>query len=221
MKTALALSLLLLAPGVVRAENDAPQKVPLAMQGRWAPPGQCGRSAKVVTFTADQISTGGQTDKVYYSPDAAPNGDGAVFFAEEGEVGNYQFNSAADKIIDNEEGFGMGAPALLERCLPVAGTRTRCGWLANLTPNDMWLVDKEATWVITSQAGAQSAAGLDRLPDFDRRQFLRTAGDYGYGCACMKVLTGPEQTISVIFSARIQAIAICKADGSLPPLSRW
>ena len=111
--------------------------------------------------------------------------------------------------------------SVLERCLPVAGTRTRCGWLANLTPNDMWLVDKEATWVITSQAGAQSAAGLDRLPDFDRRQFLRTAGDYGYGCACMKVLTGPEQTISVIFSARIQAIAICKADGSLPPLSRW
>lgn len=218
MRTAVLLALLTVAPLGARAQDDDRQPVPAAIQGRWAPAGHCGDAAKVVTFTAQQVIAGGRRNDVYYSPDASPRGFGAVFFAEEGEVSNYEFDSDRGKIILNAQGFGMGRATLLDRC-PAAATENRCGWLANLTPGDWRLVDRDATWTIAGPGAP--AAGMDRLPDFDPKQFVGTQGGQGYGCACLHVVTGPGHRVREIANARLLPLATCKADPSLPAFDKW
>lgn len=105
-----------------------------------------------------------------------------------------------------------------------APPETRCGWLANLTPQDLWLVDSEASWTITSQGQAlgPDAKGVEKVPDFDRRQFVSTGGDKGYGCACLKVETnrGAKRIVRVL-SGRIRPLAQCRNDKALPPQDKW
>lgn len=220
MRIAVLLALLTLAPLCARAQDDGRQPVPAPIQGRWAPAGHCGDAAKVVTFTAGQVIAGGRRNDVYYTPDASPRGFGAVFFAEEGEVSNYEFDSDRGKIILNEQGFGMGHASLLDRC-PAAATQNRCGWLANLTPGDWRLVDRDGSWTIAAQGSRATAAGMDKLPAFDPKHFVRTQGDYGYGCACLHLVTGLNRTVREIASARLLPLATCKADRSLPAVDRW
>lgn len=98
----------------------------------------------------------------------------------------------------------------------------RCGWYQMPTPGNLWLTDKDATWSITSQgqAAGPDADGVDKAPDFDPKQFVKTQGpgmDYGYGCACMEVETNAkDQRITKVISGRILALANCKNDKTLP-----
>src|SRR5687768_122741 len=63
---------------------------------------------------------------------------------------------------------------------------TRCGWLVNPTPGNMWLFDRDAQWVIGTQGGYQMEGDWD-IPNFNRRQWIQTnVGSYGYGCACLR-----------------------------------
>jgi len=99
----------------------------------------------------------------------------------------------------------------------------RCGWYANPTPGNLWLIDKDASWTITSQGEADGpdAAGADKAPDFNPRQFVETnvpGSGYGYGCACMTVETDAgNQRIRKVFAGDILPLARCRADKSLPP----
>jgi hypothetical protein len=99
----------------------------------------------------------------------------------------------------------------------------RCGWYVNPTPGNLWLVDKDATWTITSQGEAEGpdARGVDNAPDFDSKQFVETnvpGSGHGYGCACMTVETDAEdQRITRVFAGKILPLSKCKADRSLPP----
>ncbi|WP_423066599.1 DUF4087 domain-containing protein [Devosia sp. CN2-171] len=98
----------------------------------------------------------------------------------------------------------------------------RCGWYWNPTPGNLWLMDKDATWTITSQGDAdgEGAKGIENAPDFDDKQFDETnnpGSGYGYGCACMSVTTDKAtERITEIFSGDTKPLATCEADKSLP-----
>lgn len=115
------------------------------------------------------------------------------------------------------------AVCLLAVSIPAAiAAETRCGWYWNPTPGNLWLLDKDATWTITSQGDADGAGakGIENAPDFDQSQFVETnnpGSGYGYGCACMSVTTdAATERITEIFSGEIKPLATCEADKSLP-----
>jgi Protein of unknown function (DUF4087) len=91
---------------------------------------------------------------------------------------------------------------------------TRCGWVANPTPANWWLNDSQGEWTISVQGGYQ-AEGTDNIPDFGNK-WVKTNGNYGYGCACMKVTTDKsEMRILNISSVTVRPISTCKKDKKL------
>lgn len=91
---------------------------------------------------------------------------------------------------------------------------TRCGWIANPTPANWWLNDSTGEWTISVQGGYQ-AEGTDNIPDFGNK-WIKTNGNYGYGCACMKVTTDKsEMKILDISSVTVRPISACKKDKKL------
>ena len=105
---------------------------------------------------------------------------------------------------------------------PAIAAETRCGWYMNPTPGNLWLMDKDATWTITSQAQAlgPDAKGAEKTPDFDPSQFVETnnpGSGYGYGCACMSVRTDRRNArVTQLISARPVPLAQCRSDRALP-----
>jgi hypothetical protein len=96
----------------------------------------------------------------------------------------------------------------------VEGSVNRCGWFDNPTPQNATLLDRDGVWLISTQGG-NSADG--DWPEFKPNQWVRTnAGSYGYGCACMKVLTdNKESKITRIISASARSLATCRNDKAL------
>jgi hypothetical protein len=93
---------------------------------------------------------------------------------------------------------------------------TRCGWFSNPTPANAWLWDREGEWIIGAQGGFQSDG---EWPNFKPRQWVRQNGDYGYGCACLRVRVDKQaHQISQIKSSRALPLAQCRRD---PALKRW
>ncbi len=99
----------------------------------------------------------------------------------------------------------------------IPATERRCGWLDNPTPANWWLTDRDGEWTIAVQGGRQ-APGLDALPDMTTRGWVRTnAGSYGYGCACLDVVTDRRtMRITRIASGRPLPLAQCRRDRALP-----
>jgi len=97
-----------------------------------------------------------------------------------------------------------------------ARAEQRCGWIDNPTPANWSLVDREGEWIIGSQGGRQ-AEGMDLIPDLTGRNWTRTNGSYGYGCACMSVSTDrAERSIVAIRSVRQLPLSKCRKDPGLP-----
>src|SRR6218665_4039994 len=96
-----------------------------------------------------------------------------------------------------------------------AGAERRCGWLANPTPANYWLTDRDGEWTISAQGGYH-AEGMDEMPDMTTRGWVGTNGSYGYGCACMTVSTDRRtMRVTRIFSATPLPIRQCRADRTL------
>ena len=96
----------------------------------------------------------------------------------------------------------------------------RCGWFVNPTPANIWLYDKEGEWTIGVQGGYQ-VEGERAWPAFKSRQWVKTNGDYGYGCACMEVRVNKEtREVVGIRSARARSLAACRRDRSLQKWKR-
>jgi len=96
---------------------------------------------------------------------------------------------------------------------------TRCGWLDNPTPANIWLYDRDGQWIIGVQGGYQLEGDLE-LPDFKPRQWVSTnVGSYGYGCACLRLRVN-KQTHEVleIKSSRARPLSTCRQD---PSLKKW
>ncbi|MCT7979007.1 DUF4087 domain-containing protein [Laspinema olomoucense] len=117
--------------------------------------------------------------------------------------------------------IGWVTLALISTTLPAQATELRCGWLHNPTPANWWLTDKDASWTIGAQGGYQ-AQGMENIPEgLSAEQFVRTNGYYGYGCACLEVVTDSErQRIVRIEGGEALELSVCSTDPDLPAVRR-
>lgn len=93
----------------------------------------------------------------------------------------------------------------------------RCGWLDNPTPANWWLRDRDGEWVLSLQGGPP-APGMDAMPDMTTAGWVQTNGNYGYGCACLSVVTDPRtRRVLRVLAAQPLPISRCRADRALPP----
>jgi hypothetical protein len=92
----------------------------------------------------------------------------------------------------------------------------RCGWLQNPTPGNYWLIDREGQWVMAAQ-GARETPGMDRVPDMTEREWVRTNGQYGHGCACVVMDTGARGQVLRIHAVEPLPLSRCRRDRALPP----
>lgn len=90
---------------------------------------------------------------------------------------------------------------------------TRCGWFENPTPANADLIDKDGEWTIGVQGGDQAEGDW---PAFTDKQWVKTNGNYGYGCACMQV-TVNRKTFDIvkIISAKARPLSACRKDPAL------
>ena len=115
--------------------------------------------------------------------------------------------------------FVSGRPGTLGE-FEASPFETRCGWFVNPTPANIWLYDKDGEWTIGVQGGYQ-IEGERAWPTFKARQWVKTNGNYGYGCACMEVRVNKEtKEVVEIKSARARSLAACRRDRSLQKWKR-
>jgi hypothetical protein len=99
---------------------------------------------------------------------------------------------------------------------PTAGPRgeLRCGWFENPSPNNASLSDRDGEWAIAIQ-GKFEAQG--DWPEFKESEWVSSGNaSYGYGCACLRVVTNREtRRIVSILSAKVKPLAACKRDKAL------
>ncbi len=101
---------------------------------------------------------------------------------------------------------------------PAKAAETRCGWLQNPTPANWYLRDKDGSWTISTQGGAQ-ARGMDNLPPFKDDEYVKTNGNYGYGCACLDVATSNNlRRIITIQGGEQLPLSTCREDPNLPKI---
>ncbi|MCM2292793.1 DUF4087 domain-containing protein [Allorhizobium sp. BGMRC 0089] len=99
-----------------------------------------------------------------------------------------------------------------------AAPQKRCGWIVNPTPGNYWLNDAQGSWTILTQGSPDEPDGMDKIGDLSTGQYVRTNGDYGYACACMKVDTLTEngvQRITAIYSFQQLPLKQCQTDTTL------
>jgi len=88
-----------------------------------------------------------------------------------------------------------------------------CGWYENPMPRVINLIDHDGSWKVATSDG-YSAPG--QKPVFRSSQWVRTNGDYGYGCACLSGdMDEQTHTVNAITSATPRTLAACRADTSL------
>jgi hypothetical protein len=105
--------------------------------------------------------------------------------------------------------------AVFAVAMPAAANEYRCGWLQNPTPANWYLQDREGSWTISTQGGAQ-AEGMENLPSFSKTEYIKTNGYYGYGCACLEVQTNSSQMrITSIQSGQSLNLDVCQTDPAL------
>lgn len=92
--------------------------VPTELAGKWAEGGACDDADKSITIADNTLAFGdNEPAEIYFAPDESPSGNGAIHWAEEGNVDNFEYDPVQDKFLYNAEGWGMGiAPVLYERC---------------------------------------------------------------------------------------------------------
>lgn len=90
---------------------------------------------------------------------------------------------------------------------------TRCGWLVNPTPANVWFYDRDGEWTIGVQGGYQAEGDWG---EFKPSQWVKTNINYGYGCTCMSVTTDKsEMKILTITSAKPRPLSACRKDKKL------
>ncbi len=96
---------------------------------------------------------------------------------------------------------------------PLQKIQTRCGWFENPTPGNAWLIDRDGEWIIGTQGGHQAEGDW---PSFKRSQWVRTNIDYGYGCACLKVIANKStHEVTRISSTYARSLNACRRDHTL------
>jgi hypothetical protein len=98
---------------------------------------------------------------------------------------------------------------------PAAAAERRCGWLHNPSPGNYWLTDRDGDWIMATQ-GARETPGMRRMPDMTEREWVRTNGYYGYGCACVVMDATARRDVTRVHSAEQLPLARCRNDRALP-----
>ena len=90
----------------------------------------------------------------------------------------------------------------------------RCGWYANPTPANHWLNDADGEWIIGAQGGHQAEG--EAFPEFRDDQWVKTNGNYGYGCACIRARVDHKtRRVLEIREAFAKQLSACKNDPKL------
>ena len=93
------------------------------------------------------------------------------------------------------------------------GSVTLCGWFENPTPANVSLIDRSGEWIIGVQGGHQADGDW---PVFKPSQWVRTNGNYGYGCACISGEVDAEaREVLSIRSAKAKPLSACRKDRAL------
>ncbi len=199
------------------ADGDIPETI----QGRWVDKGKaCDASGEPMVVSATSlVYSDGRVDDVVF--EAGTGGDGVIGLRSE-DVSSYEYVAADDTLLFRPEGFGMGSTFPMVRCQERTSIlERRCGWLANLSSGNWWLVDADAAWILREKADDNAAvtAVMDMVPAFDPDQYVSMGQYYGYGCACMTITTDSAQDrILAITSSKREPLATCQADPSLPAI---
>ena len=217
LRLLLAAACVSVSPVIALAGKD---DVPERLQGKWVDRGEaCGASGKPIVISATSvIYPDGRFSDVYFASE-----ESLIRIREEGT--NYEYVEREDLLVLHPEGFGMGSSFPMVRCPePTGSASRRCGWLANLTPGDWWLVDRDRTWVLAKQGDDNPAttAVVDRVPGFDTEQFVSTGDHHGYGCACLtSVADRTVGRITSIATSQRLPLVTCEADAALPVFGNW
>ena len=97
-----------------------------------------------------------------------------------------------------------------------AAVEKRCGWFDNPSPGNVYLNDKDGSWIINEQNRYDIEADWT-WPEFSSKQQVKT-GSHGYGCVCMDVETKTEDKakyITAIKSTKIKPLSVCRKDKTL------
>ena len=110
----------------------------------------------------------------------------------------------------------LAAAATAALALP-ALAETRCGWMANPTPGNWWLTDRDATWTLSTQ-GIEPTNGWLDLPPWDHGdEWVSINGSYGYGCACFEgTVDWGTEAVTRVTSVRPLPLSRCYNDPALP-----
>lgn len=99
---------------------------------------------------------------------------------------------------------------------PAQGADRRCGWLHNPSPGNYWLDDRDGQWIMATQGAPGTTPGMNRMPDMTVREWVRTNGYYGYGCACVVMDANARRDVLRIHSAEQLPLSRCRNDRALP-----
>ena len=104
--------------------------------------------------------------------------------------------------------------------LAATAEETRCGWLENPSPANMWLIDRDGSWDIsvqgTSNALDDKSMELLYQATANENGFVRTNRNYGFSCACLTVDVDEEQnSITTIYKSKQLPLKQCLEDISI------
>lgn len=111
----------------------------------------------------------------------------------------------------------IGAILLLP-CMS-AHAEQRCGYYISSAPDDLELIDKDATWTIKTpnQQAGNDAGGLERLPSVTDGRYMFKQFDTRVGCACLNVETDVKTSrITRVESGHGIPWKRCESDKALP-----
>ncbi|EOX4974560.1 TPA: DUF4087 domain-containing protein [Vibrio alginolyticus] len=104
--------------------------------------------------------------------------------------------------------------------LAATAEETRCGWLENPSPANMWLIDRDGSWDVsvqgTSNALDDKSMELVYQATANENEFVRTNRNYGFSCACLTVDVNEEQnSITTIYKSKQLPLKQCLEDISI------
>ncbi|EII3281998.1 DUF4087 domain-containing protein [Vibrio alginolyticus] len=104
--------------------------------------------------------------------------------------------------------------------LAATAEETRCGWLENPSPANMWLIDRDGSWDVSVQGtlNALDDKSMELLyqATANENEFVRTNRNYGFSCACLTVDVDEEQnSITTIYKSKQLPLKQCLEDISI------
>ena len=104
--------------------------------------------------------------------------------------------------------------------LAATAEETRCRWLENPSPANMWLIDRDGSWDIsvqgTSNALDDKSMELLYQATANENEFVRTNRNYGFSCACLTVDADKDtNSITAIYKSKQLSLKQCLEDISI------